>query len=270
VEITMSPAGARGPYAVAIARDISARLRAEAELREAKELAEAASRFKTEFLNMASHELRTPLTPLRLHIQSALRRLEVDGTVCPQALRRAERQVTQLSRLVGDLLEASRLELGKVQLQLDDVDLQTLVHDILEDFRLLWPDRLSLEPSTAPTRALCDSVRVEQALVNLIDNALKYSPEGSLIFIRAFAEEQRVCVSVLDQGPGIPREAQESIFERFYRLSTDTTARQRGLGLGLWISRQLVRLQGGDLWVDSGPAGGSAFTLALPRALAAG
>jgi two-component system sensor histidine kinase VicK len=270
---------------VGIVLDITARKRAEAalgrardelevrvrertaELLELKDAAEAADRTKSEFLNIASHELRTPLTSLNLVLTQARRHLDKGAPVSDATLvSRMERYTGRLNRLAGDLLDASRLERGQLHIRTRPVDLRALVADVADDFHHQHPQRpLEVELTEGVAWVGADRDRIEQVLANLLDNAMKYTPREARVTVRLAQWDGSFRVSVTDEGPGIAPEEQERLFQRFYRLSS--SIHQPGLGLGLFISREIVERHGGTLGVSSTPGRpGVTFFFELPRA----
>ncbi len=220
---------------------------------------------KDVFLADVIHELKTPLAAAKAQAQLALHQLgekRADAGTA-RALRLISQQIDRLNRLVGDLLEASRLESGKLELQPVEFDLTAL----LEEMRLrMQPlsDRHPIQiqaPDTLPLVA--DRDRIEQVLANLLSNAIRYSPEGGAIQLRAEQKGNEVRVIIKDHGLGIPQGQQQLVFERFGRAHGTAFG---GLGLGLAISKGIVDAHGGRIWVESDgvPGKGSVFHLELP------
>jgi hypothetical protein len=278
---------ARGQPAglVGIVLDITARKRAEAalqktrdelevrvhertaELQKHKEAAEAADRIKSEFLNIASHELRTPLTSLHLVLTQARRQLEAHQPVSDVTLiSRMERYTGRLTRLAGDLLDASRLERGQLHMRPEPVDLRALVADGVGDFRQQHPQRrVELELPEGVAWVEADRDRLEQVLSNFLDNALKYTPPDTRVDVRLIPGDGTFRVSVTDEGPGLSPEEHCLLFQRFQRLSS--SIHQPGLGLGLYISREIIERHGGTLGAHATPGRpGITFFFQLPRA----
>ncbi|OLD08488.1 MAG: hypothetical protein AUI90_06955 [Deltaproteobacteria bacterium 13_1_40CM_3_69_14] len=220
---------------------------------------------KDVFLADVIHELKTPLAAAKAQAQLALHQLgdrRTDATTA-RSLRLISRQIDRLNRLVGDLLEASRLEAGAVELQTSQFDLSALLEEMrnrmqpLGDrhpIRINAPEKLSL---------IADKDRIEQVLANLLSNAIRYSPEGGPIEVDAETTGDGVHIRVRDRGLGIPREHQQLVFERFGRAHGSAFG---GLGLGLAISKGIVERHGGRIWVESTgrPGEGSVFHVQLP------
>lgn len=249
--------------------DITDRKLAEAELRQAKDAAEEASRLKSVFLSMAAHELRTPLTIISGYVEllaeSAKPHLSADEQ---EFLESAQAGTRTLTALVDDLLDLARIEAGRLEVSIRAVD----VAEALERVRRMVEAQaavknLHFEVATAPGLPLVavDVNRLIQILLNLFGNAIKFTERGS---VRGFARAvgDGVEVSVSDTGIGIAPDAQEQIFEAFRQADSSTTRRFGGTGLGLTIARRLVEMHGGAITVESAVGEGSTFTLWLPAA----
>jgi len=254
--------------------EIAERKRAEGQLRLALEAervaraaAEAALRSRDEFLATASHELRTPITVLSGQAQLALRRLTRQGHLEPKrAVRTFEAindQAAKLARLVGQLLDLSRLEAGKLRLEPETTDLAGLVEQAVRNARD-WSDQHPISFDGPPSlRANADTLRFEQVLTNLLDNAIKYSPDDAEVEVHLLrSPDGNVELAVRDHGVGIPPDKRDQIFERFYQAHGD--GYQSGMGLGLHISREIVELHGGQIRAEFPDDGGTRFVVSLP------
>jgi PAS domain S-box-containing protein len=252
--------------AVALARDVTDRRRAADAERAARAAAEAASRAKSDFLGTMSHELRTPLNAIGGYAE--LLALGLRGPVTgPQLedLTRIQRAQRHLLGLVNDVLDFARLEAGSVELAADVVPLADVVahaHALVAP--QLEHKGLHYEAALDGAVAWADRERVEQIVLNLLSNALKFTPAGGTVRVHAGVEGAQACLHVRDTGPGIPASAHEAIFQPFVQLSTGLTRTSEGSGLGLAISRDLARAMGGDVTVESVPGDGATFTLRLP------
>jgi signal transduction histidine kinase len=224
---------------------------------------------KSEFVATVSHELRTPLTSV-IGAAKTLLREDIDFTPerRRQLLHMIGAQGTRLAKIAEDLLIASRLDRDELRLDRDPVDLGEVVRTAVETMREYLPDSISLTASTGSNgaAALGDRSRIEQVLVNLIDNAIKYSPGGGEVLVATAVSERGVRVEVSDRGIGIPPSEQSSVFEKFYRGTLREAQVPAGTGLGLYICRELVRRMGGTIGVHSEPGAGSTFFFELPRA----
>jgi signal transduction histidine kinase len=227
-----------------------------------------AVKVRDEFLSVASHELKTPLTSLKLQVQGLLEmppqipdRKDADRLRSSFAL--TERQVRRLERLIGNLLDVSRIAVGRFQLQVEEVDLVSIVRDVAAQFsaelqRAHYTLDLKLPESA---RGKWDPLRLEQVVVNLLSNALKYG-NGKPIELSVEMQNGHARLSVRDQGIGVEVVAQERIFERFERA---VSLNYGGLGLGLYITKQIVLAHGGSIRVESTPGAGSNFVVEIPR-----
>ncbi|HET7701738.1 MAG TPA: response regulator [Candidatus Limnocylindria bacterium] len=243
---------------------------------------EEVDRLKTQFLSMASHELRTPLTAVSGFIQVARRRIQraaqqdegrtdwrEEATRAAETLELAQRQSRRLARLVDELLDVSRLQLGRAELHLQETDLVRLVQDVVERMRLLTSTHtfeVRLEAERAIVRA--DPDRMDQVLENLIANAVKYSPSGGAITVALMIVRSDAHIAITDQGIGISSDELDRIFNLFYRSPDPRAGHIGGLGLGLYISREIVTRHSGRLWAESGGEVGSTFHVSLPLATA--
>lgn len=231
--------------------------------------ARAAVHMRDEFMSIASHELKTPLTSLRAQVQM-LERLSKTGrlaTAPPEQIDRlmrfTDQQVMRLVALIEDLLDVTRIATGRLHLHREKVEIAPLIREVLEN------ERVEIEQSGSPIEthleehviANCDHLRFEQVVVNLLTNALKYG-RGRAIEIDVKVQNRLLCLSVRDHGIGISREAQCRIFGRFERAVSVT--HYGGLGLGLYISKQIVVAHGGTIRVESEPGEGSNFIVELP------
>ena len=223
-----------------------------------------AVKLRDEFLSIASHELKTPLTPLRLQMQT-LEKHAAEGTLAslpPERLQRVAevslRQVSRLTRLIEDLLDVARINAGKLKLNHGAGELVALVKEAVDRYAPGAPVTVHAPPLL---HCKCDALRIEQVFVNLLTNALKYAPGQPVeVFLRE--EGGEAILEVKDLGPGIAHEDQDRIFGRYERLGSSQSV--GGLGLGLFIARQIVEAHGGSLSVKSEPGHGSVFTVRLP------
>jgi signal transduction histidine kinase len=258
-------------YIFGIVQDITEENRLnEARLHTERERAGAQARERAthQFLTIVSHELKTPVTSLRMQLQMAHRKMMMAQKPLPieklvKTFAQAMNQVDRLTRLIEDVLDVSRIQSGKLSFRLELVDLSALLKDVLCRYKD------SLEESNCKltvdleedVRALADRGRVEQVIVNILSNAIKYAPGAPLtIELKKSASDARI--SIRDHGPGIDPREQTRIFERFGRASLSRNI--GGLGLGLFISRQIVEAHGGTIQVESHVGDGSIFIITLP------
>lgn len=224
-------------------------------------------RQRSDFLTVAAHELRTPLTPLSMYLQSIERRLARGQPIEPDLASKAKRQVGRLGKLVEDLLDVSRLESRRMQIAHERIDLNDLAEQVVADFRAnARSHELVLRRLQSPVVVEGDRPRLEQVLVNLLGNALKYSPQGGQVVVRVGESRSEGRISVVDPGIGIPSEDQARLFQRFFRAANATTRNYSGLGIGLFVSNEIVRQHHGRFEVTSEIGAGSTFTFYLPLA----
>lgn len=220
---------------------------------------------KDEFIGMASHELRTPLTSLKGYTQLLKRILEKQELPEQVAmLGRMETQITRLTNLIADLLDVSKIQAGQLDYAEETIDLNALVRDIADTMQQINTTHTITIHGALPTHITGDSDRLGQVFTNLISNAIKYSPQASQVDISLSASQDTVTVSVRDYGIGIPKEHQGKIFDRFYRISDGHNKTIPGLGMGLYISSEIIKRHGGSLWVESAEGQGTTFFISLP------
>jgi predicted ATPase/signal transduction histidine kinase/tRNA A-37 threonylcarbamoyl transferase component Bud32 len=237
------------------------------ELARAKETAEQANHLKTKFLANMSHELRTPLNSI-LNFTRFLSK-ERYGPLTERQVDLQQRVLANADHLLGlinDILDLSKIEAGRMELQCEDIDLLPQLHGVMATAVGMTKDKgLELKsdlPDQLP-HVRIDKTRVRQVLLNLLSNAAKFTPRGS-ITLRAAVVDGMVQVSIQDTGIGIAREHLEAIFDEFHQVQNDLQREYQGTGLGLPISRRLIELHGGRLWVESTPEVGSTFSFTLP------
>lgn len=224
---------------------------------------------RDEFLSIASHELKTPLTSMLLQLQTALHNISsvslanfsVENLL--KMLKNAEQQTKRLSKMINDLLNVSLITTGRLELEREEVDLNTIVKDVRERFS----EKIEKENYTlrvhidGPVVGKWDKLRIEQVVTNLISNAIKYGNGKPIdVFVSKHGSTARLIIK--DQGIGIPSEYQSRIFERFERAVSPSE--YKGLGIGLYITHQIVKAHGGRIKVDSKSGKGSIFTVELP------
>ena len=256
-----------------VTRDLTERrLAQQREIEDARRLAEsdASNRAKTGFLAAMSHELRTPLNAIAGYAQ-----LMQDGVAGPiteqqdEYLARIRGSQQHLLGIVNDLLNYSRIEAGEVAYELSALPLHDVVERVMSmvrpqaDRKRLRLDAGAAEP---PVIALADRLKTEQIVLNLVSNAVKFTPEGGAVTVTCVLRGRVAAIDVRDTGPGIPEDKQEMIFDPFVQLGRSLTSAHEGAGLGLAISRDLARAMNGDVTVQSTPGSGATFTLSLPVA----
>jgi diguanylate cyclase len=235
-----------------------------------QEAAEQANRRQADFLAVLAHELRNPLVPMQ-QVAALLHRARLDGALLPRIQGVIERQVTQMSRLVGDILDVSRVSTGKLRLERRDLDLLAVIDDAVTACRPAMDARLqhfTVHISPGPLEVYGDAVRLAQILNNLLDNASKYTKDGGDIQFSVVAQEQTIVLSVSDTGIGMSAESLTTIFEPFMQDINAIGFNGGGLGIGLTVVRELVQAHGGTISARSDGIGlGSSFVVTLPRKL---
>jgi PAS domain S-box-containing protein len=235
--------------------------------RQAREAAQDAVAVRDQFLSVAAHELRTPLTSLKGQIQIAQRFLQrgVPAAELDERLAEADRQADRLTRLVGAMLDVSRLAAGRFVVEPRRIALAPLVERLVALERDAHPERrYDLAIADPSIELAADEDRLEQVIVNLLQNARKYSPEDRPIQIAVAGNDEWVTVAVRDEGIGVPPDEIGRVFTPFHRAD-NVDRGVSGLGLGLFIAHEIVEAHGGTLTVESQPGEGSTFTVALPR-----
>jgi signal transduction histidine kinase len=217
------------------------------------------------FLAGVAHDLRNPLSALKMSTALAdPGRADVSPERIQKMLALMRRQVARLDRMVGDLLDATHIEAGKLELQLEERDARELARGVVELYQATGPSHeLILTLPEKPVLLRCDGTRIEQVLNNLVSNALKYSPAGTRVEVTVLREGEEALFSVSDQGIGISQEEQRHLFVPFQRTH-GARARAQGAGLGLSVARRIVEAHGGHIDVDSRPGEGSLFQVRLP------
>lgn len=226
-------------------------------------------RLRSDFLANVSHELRTPVTAIKGFAETML-----DGALEDTARRRSfvsfiDREAGRLVRLVEDLMDLARLEVRQVSLAREDLDVSQVVAHVVEGFRARAAGQsIDLELALPPRPLYCyvDGARLEQVLVNLLDNALKFTPPGGRVTVSLRQEpDQAMRLEVADTGQGMEPEELKLIFERFYRTDRGRSRQTGGTGLGLAIVKQIVLAHGGRVWAESAPGQGATFYVVIPR-----
>jgi two-component system, OmpR family, phosphate regulon sensor histidine kinase PhoR len=224
---------------------------------------------KGDFVTTVSHELRTPLAAIYGSAET-LRRGDIDLTAETRDRLTANisREAERLGRIVGEILLTSDLDTGRFHLATKEVDPAALVRDVIESMQPMLDEKgmqaQVTVPASVPSTA-ADADKLRQVLLNLLDNAIKYSPEGGTIETSLELGEGCLRFAVRDQGPGIPADERERVFAKFYRLDPQLTGGVGGTGLGLYICKEIVRRMGGRIWVASPPEGGATVFVEVPH-----
>ncbi|HJA46623.1 MAG TPA: cell wall metabolism sensor histidine kinase WalK [Candidatus Limosilactobacillus excrementigallinarum] len=228
---------------------------------------------RKQFVSNVSHELRTPLTSVKSYVEALSDGAWKDAEIAPQFLKVVQDETDRMIRMINDLLSLSRMDSGTVKLNLEYVNINALFNYILDRFDMI------LKKETDPQQKKytiqrkitqkdlwveIDTDKFTQVIDNIMNNAVKYSPDGGVITARLMETKNHVIMSIADQGLGIPRKDIGHIFDRFFRVDKARSRKQGGTGLGLAISKEVVNLLGGQIWVDSIEGKGSTFYISLP------
>jgi PAS domain S-box-containing protein len=235
---------------------------------DARRKVEDLSRLKDEFLSIASHELRTPVTSIKGYTQLAKTLIrENDLHTSEEYLDIALDQIDRMSRLILELLDVSRIETGRLEIRREPIPWTAFVSDVVHRHPTALSERqFQLNVPVGHKRVLGDRDRLEQVLGNLMENAVKYSPDGSEILVSVDDRGDQLVTSVADRGIGIPTDELGQVFERFHRGRQVSSTNYGGLGLGLYITKQIVERHGGTIWVESREGLGTTFSFSLPVA----
>ncbi|MEE6673847.1 cell wall metabolism sensor histidine kinase WalK [Pediococcus acidilactici] len=224
------------------------------------------------FVSNVSHELRTPLTSMKSYIEALVDGAWKDPSVAPNFLKVTQEETDRMMRMINDLLNLSRMDLGTARLDKEYVNLNELFNHILDRFDMILKNGEKSSKNYTIKRDFTrrdiwvevDTDKIQQVLDNIMNNAIKYSPDGGVITCRLIETHNHVIMSVTDQGLGIPKEALSHVFDRFYRVDKARSRAQGGTGLGLAISKEVVQMHGGRIWVESREGEGSTFYISLP------
>ncbi len=220
---------------------------------------------KDEFITIASHELKTPVTSLKVFTQVLLRQYaqSVDKNAI-KYLHKMDIQLDRLTHLVNDLLDVSKIQAGNIDLDIEDFDMNELVRDTIDSLQGLSAHHHFVIRGNVLTRIKGDKDRIGQVLINFLTNAVKYSPNADEVVVSLSQDGEKVIISVKDFGIGIPNEYKNRIFERFFRVKHSDNNQFPGLGMGLFISSEIIRRHNGAFWVESEKDRGSTFYFTLP------
>ena len=232
---------------------------------DARRKVEDLSRLKDEFLSIASHELRTPVTSIKGYTQLAKTLIrENDLATSEEYLDIALDQIDRMSRLILELLDVSRIETGRLEIRREPIRWAAFVREVVHRHPACSDRKLHVSIAETVKEVSGDRDRLEQVLGNLLENAQKYSPDGSDIYVSLEDRGDQLVTAVCDRGIGIPADEIGQVFERFHRGRQVSSTNYGGLGLGLYITKQIVERHGGTIWVDSKERAGTTFFFSLP------
>jgi len=219
---------------------------------------------KDEFISIASHELKTPLTSVKGYVQLLERSIDKgDVQTVKKHLLKAQTQLEKLNNLIADLLDISKIESGKLKFNKQNFFISDLLKNLVEVMSHSFPDYKIVINGQVESCIFGDEMRIEQVIINFLTNAIKYSPGTSEVVINVREENERIYLGVRDYGIGIAPEQQKSLFEKFYRVE-ETALHFQGLGIGLYISAEIIRRHGGTVGVQSTLGEGAEFYFEIP------
>lgn len=221
---------------------------------------------KDEFMGIVSHELKTPVTSIKAFVQVMQTRLAKEGNEKSVVLlKKMDAQINKLTALIGDLLDVTKIEGGKLQFHEEHYPFDELVSEIVEEVQRTTEKHTIIKEGRTGKMLFGDRNRIGQVMTNLLTNATKYSPHAKKIIVRTnVLNRKNIIFCVKDFGIGIPKEKQSQVFERFFRVEGKQTETFGGLGLGLYVASEIIKRQGGNIWVDSEEGKGSVFCFMLP------
>ena len=227
--------------------------------------AQNAIKIRDDFISIASHELRTPITSLKMYTQILQKQVARMGAESiGRSLAKMDAQLNKLTALIGDLLNISKIESGQLPFQEEMFDLNEVVKETVEQAQLSTIKHTIEVEGRIPLHVWGDKERIGQVMTNLLNNAVKYSPYANKVVVHLQSEEDVAAVSIQDFGIGIDKEQLSKIFERFYRVSDPEEKTYPGLGIGLYLSNEIIKRHGGNLTVASEKGKGSIFRFTLP------
>ncbi|MEO8772539.1 MAG: HAMP domain-containing sensor histidine kinase, partial [Ferruginibacter sp.] len=218
---------------------------------------------KDDFISIASHEMKTPLTTAKAYLQLLEMSLDKSDETARLYATKASQSVTRLNELITELLDVSKIQYGKLNYNITTFDFNEMVSNTVEDMQYSSPKHTLIKKGTVKLKMTGDRDRIQQVLINLLTNAIKYSPDAGKILIEVQQANNEIIVSVKDNGIGIPKHHLEKIFDRYYRVE-DHAVQFQGLGIGLFICHEIIERHHGKLWAESEMGKGSTFSFSLP------
>ena len=222
-------------------------------------------RQKDDFMGIASHELKTPVTSIKAYTQILQEKFrKINDEVSASMMTRLDRQIDKLTGLINTLLDVAKVQSGQMDYVQAFFDMREFILEVTEEMQQTCPKHIIVTKLETEGKLFADRERLTQVFTNLLSNAVKYSPDAREVIVEAVRKDGQYIFSVQDFGVGISRDMQERIFGRFFRVSESSGNSVAGLGLGLFISSQIIKQQGGKLWLESTPGNGSKFFFSLP------
>lgn len=245
-----------------VARDISQRVEADRKQQLYTEKLKELNNYKDDFMAMASHELKTPITVIKANLQILQQLIKADREM--DFLNKTLKQVDKLSEFISNLLDISKVQGGKLQLNPTSFDLNILLKELIDNIQQTTSTHtIKFNQVEKEIIAFADRDRIDQVIINLLTNAIKYSPNAKEITVEAYKKNNEIIVSVKDNGIGIPADDINNIFTRFYRVG-GLAATFAGSGIGLYISSEIVKQHGGNIWAESKIGDGAIFYFSIP------
>lgn len=220
---------------------------------------------KDDFISFASHELKTPLTSIKVFTQILQRSFKkAHDKQATAYMKRMDQQVDKLIYLVNDMLDLSKIQTGNFELQREQFSLKRLIEEVIDNIENSTGKKAIILKMNVSPKVYADKARIGQVIMNLLTNAIKYSPKRTNVVITVKKSQGKILLSVEDHGIGISLAQQKRIFERFYRVTDTRTQTTPGLGIGLYLSNMIIKQHGGEMWVESKAGKGSTFSFSLP------
>nr|WP_290427246.1 sensor histidine kinase [Mucilaginibacter aquariorum] len=222
---------------------------------------------KNKFIGMVSHELKTPLTSLKAYVQMLYNWAKKQkDSFAVTSLSKVERQIKKMQNMINGFLNLSQAESGKIQLDKQDFDLGELINDVMNETKLITTSHTINFLPCEPMAIHADKEKIEQVVINLFNNAIKYSPKQTVITVSCEITDNKAQVCVKDEGIGIDEQDIDKLFKRYYRVENKHTENINGFGIGLYLCAEIIRHHHGSIWVESEVGKGSAFYFSLPLA----
>lgn len=267
ISLTVSPVkDSRGRIigASKIARDITEKVEMDKQLKLLTARLQELNDYKDEFMAMASHELKTPLTVIKANLQILENKMEGDERL--NFVNKTLKQVNKLSDLISDLLDVSKIQTGKLELNRSTIDIVPFINEIIDGIQQTSPQHeILLHTSHDKMITVADRDRLEQVVINILTNAIKYSPNAPKVLVEVSLQQNEILFKVTDQGIGISKDDIEKVFTRFFRVR-GLASTFSGSGIGLYISMEIIKRHGGKIWVESEEEKGSTFYFTIPVA----
>jgi signal transduction histidine kinase len=238
-------------------------------IRDMAQALQESARFKQEVISMVSHDLRSPLTSIQITVQSLMSGVKGDLPAdALDAIEGVERNTSRLIKLINNLLDSEKLEAGELELRKQEISLQLVASNAVEALTSYARAKsIEVDDSECDIDVVADGDRLEQVVTNFLSNAIKFSPAHSKIVLRGTVQDEELLFEIIDQGPGVPTESSDAVFERFKQLSNQNGSEAiKGTGLGLSICKRMIEAHGGTVGVKPNPDGGSIFWFKIPYA----